>query len=46
MLEGAVWDEWMGVVRAEERSNLLRGMILDGVGTDDVENFIGKQIGL
>ena len=44
-LQGAVWEEWMGVVRAEERSNLLRGLIIDGVGTDDVENFIGKQIG-
>ena len=33
LLEGAVWEEWMGVVRAEERSNLLRGLIIDGVGT-------------
>ena len=42
-LKGAVWEEWMGVVRAEERTNMLRSLILEGVGTDDVENFIGNQ---
>ena len=32
----AVHDDWMGVVRTEERSNLLRGLLWEGVGTDDV----------
>ena len=35
-----VHDDWMGVVRTEERSNLLRGLLWEGVGTDDVENFV------
>ena len=41
-----VHDDWMGVVRTEERSNLLRGLLWEGVGTDDVENFVRKQEGL
>ena len=42
-VKGAVLKEWLGVVRAEERSHLLRGLIKDGLGTRDVENFISKQ---
>ena len=42
-LEGALWKEWMGLVKAEERTNLLRGLLLLGVGTNDIENFVGKQ---
>ena len=43
ILKRSVWDEWVGVVRAEERSNLLRGCVSMGVGTDDVEFFMAKQ---
>ena len=42
-LEGALWKEWMGLVKAEERTNLLRGLLLLGLGTNDIENFVGKQ---
>ena len=42
-VKGAVLKEWLGVVRAEERSHLLRGLVRDGLGTKDVENFIHKQ---
>ena len=42
-VKGAVLKEWLGVVRAEERSHLLRGLVRDGLGTKDVENFILKQ---
>ena len=31
------------MVRADERSNLLRELVRDGLGTKDVENFITKQ---
>ena len=44
-VKGAVLKEWLGVVRAEERSHLLWGLIQDGMGTKDVENFISKQRG-
>ena len=39
----AVHDDWMGVVRTEERSNLLRELVWAGLGTDDVENFMDGQ---
>ena len=42
-VKGAVLKEWLGVVRAEERSHLLWGLIQAGLGTKDVENFISKQ---
>ena len=42
-VKGAVLKEWLGVVRAEERSHLLRGLLREGLGTKDVENFISKQ---
>ena len=44
-VKGAVLKEWLGVVRAEERSHLLWGLIQAGLGTKDVENFISKQRG-
>ena len=46
ILKRSVWDEWVGVVRAEERSNLLRGCVNMGLGTKDVEHFMFKQEGL
>ena len=46
ILEGALLREWTGLVRAEERTNLLRGLLILGLGTNDVENFVGKQEGL
>ena len=42
-LKGALWEDWLGVVRAEERTCFLRGLVVAGVGTNDVENFIAKQ---
>ena len=42
-VKGAVLREWLGVVRAEERSQLLRSLVRDKLGTKDVENFIFKQ---
>ena len=46
LLEGALLREWMGLARAEERTNLLRGLLVLGLGTNDVENFVGKKEGL
>ena len=43
ILKGSLWDDWLGVVRAEERTNFLNGLVRAGVGTNDVENFISKQ---
>ena len=43
ILKVALWDDWLGVVRAEERTNFLNGLVRAGVGTNDVENFISKQ---
>ena len=43
LLKGALWEDWLGVVRAEERTCFLRGLVMVGVGTYDVENFIFKQ---
>ena len=45
-LKGALWEDWLGVVRAEERTCFLRGLVMAGVGTKDVENFISKQEGI
>ena len=42
-LKGAVRSEWLGVVRAEGRSQLLLELLKEGLGTDDVENFVLKQ---
>ena len=38
--------DWLGVVRAEERSILFKELISERLGTDDVEDFIYKQNGL
>ena len=38
-LEGALLREWTGLVRVEERTNLLRGLLILGLGTNYVENF-------
>ena len=45
-VKGTVMKEWLGVVHAEERSHLFRGLIKDGLGTREVEHFILKQSGL
>ena len=45
-LKGALREDWLGVVRAEERTCFLRGLVMAGVGTNDVENFISKQEGI
>ena len=42
-LKGTVISEWKALVRAEERSNLLRELVWEGLGTDDVENFMDGQ---
>ena len=39
-LKSTVKSEWLGVVRAEGRSQLLLDLLKEGVGTDDVENFV------
>ena len=39
ILEGALLREWTGLVRVEERTNLLRGLLILGLGTNYVENF-------
>jgi hypothetical protein len=38
-----VRSEWLGVVRAEGRSQLLLELLKEGLGTDDVENVVRKQ---
>ena len=38
--------EWRGLVKSEERTNLLRGLLILRLGTNDIENFVGKQEGL
>ena len=43
IMKGALWDDWLGVVRAEKRTYFLKGLVMAGVGTNDVENFISKQ---
>ena len=42
-LKGTVISEWQSLVRAEERSNPLRELVWEGLGTDDVENFMDGQ---
>ena len=42
-VKSAVEKEWLKVVRAEERSKLLKELVKEGLGTDDVENFIEGQ---
>ena len=42
-LKGKVLREWLGVVRAEGRTCLLRELIKEGMGTVEVENFINNQ---
>ena len=36
ILKVALWDDWLGVVREEERTNFLKGLVMAGVGTNDV----------
>ena len=45
-VKSATKSDWLKVVRAEERSNLLRDLIKEGLGTNDVENFMLGQVGL
>ena len=45
-VKGALRHDWLGVVRAEERSVLFKELISERLGTDDVENFVAKQNGL
>ena len=45
-LEDALMKEWRGLVKSEERTNLLKGLLILGLGTNDIENFVGKQEGL
>ena len=45
-VKDAVKSDWLKVVRAEERSNFLRELIREGLGTNDVENFVMGQGGL
>ena len=45
-VKSATKSDWLRVVRAEERSNLLRELIKEGLGTNDVENFMLGQVGL
>ena len=40
VLKGALWEDWLGVVRAEEKTCFLQGLVMAGVCTNDVENFI------
>ena len=42
-VKSAVESDWLKVVRAEERSKLLRELVKEGLGTDDVENFMKGQ---
>ena len=35
-VKGALRHDWLGVVRAEERSNLFKELISERLGTDDV----------
>ena len=42
-LKGKVLREWLAVVRAEGRTCLLRGLLKEGLGTVEVENFIKNQ---
>ena len=41
-VKGTVIKEWLGVVRAEERTRLLRSLLMVELGTREVENFIMK----
>ena len=45
-VKDAVKSDWLKVVRAEERSNFLRELVREGLGTNDVENFVTGQGGL
>ena len=42
-VKSAVEGDWMKVVKAEERSKLLRELVRQGLGTNDVENFVKGQ---
>ena len=42
-LKGKVLREWLGVVKAEGRTSLLRELVMMGMGTVEVENFIRNQ---
>ena len=43
-VKGATKSEWLKVVRAEERSNLLCDLIKEGLGTNDIQNFVAGQV--
>ena len=45
-VKDAVKSDWLKVVRAEERSTFLRELVREGLGTNDVENFVAGQGGL
>ena len=45
-VKGTVKSDWLKVVRAEERSHLFEDLIKEGLGTDDVENFVAKQMAM
>jgi hypothetical protein len=42
-VKDAVKSDWLKVVRAEERSTFLRELVREGLGTNDVENFVAGQ---
>ena len=42
-MKGALFKEWLKTAKAEERSKLLRRLVQEGLGTNDVENFIAGQ---
>ena len=45
-VKDTVKSEWLKVVRAEERSNFLHELVREGLGTNDIENFVTGQEGL
>ena len=45
-VQGALLKEWIKTVRAEERSKLLNRLVLEKIGTNEVENFMAGQVEL
>ena len=41
--KGEVAESWRKAVESEERSRMMRKMVQKGIGTNDVENYFGKN---
>ena len=42
-VKSALLKEWLRTVRSEERSKLLKRLLVEGLGTNDVEDFMAGQ---